>query len=164
MAFTRFHDDPARIRKYVAETSFAGRYYMNVPGIGINMPFQEDPQIRAQKWGANLTTNTLNLESDLRGLTRKYNNDEINANDYKANAVKTHPFMYKSAQPIVLESRASHPAWTYKDLDQTRWETPFLNPQVNTENKIQSGLQTRILEKDTSVPIVPVFSYLGQTM
>jgi len=135
---------------------------MDVPGIGLNMPFQEDPQIRAQKWGANLTTNTLNLESDLRGLTRIYTRDNIEANDYKANAVKTHPFMYKSAQPTVLESRASHPAWTYKDLEQTRWETPFLNPQVNAENKIQSGLQTRILEKDNFVAKIPVFSYLGE--
>jgi hypothetical protein len=61
-----------------------------------------------------------------------------------------------------MESRASHPAWLYKDLEQTRWETPFINPQVNAENKLQSGLQTRILEKDNFVTKVPVFTYLGQ--
>jgi len=162
MAFTRFHDDPARIRKYVTETSFAGRYMLNVPGIGVNMPFQEDPQLRLQKWGANLTTNTLNLENDLLGLTRKYTRDDITANDYKKSAARTYPFMYKSQNPIVLESRASHPAWTYKDLEQTRWETPFINPQANAENKIQTGLQTRILEKDNFRTKVPTFSYLGQ--
>jgi hypothetical protein len=160
MAFTRFHDDPARIRKQSQESSFAGRYMLNVPGLGINMPFQEDPQLRLQKWGANLTTNTLNLESDLLGLTRKFTRDDPETNDYKKNATRTHPFMYKSTNPSVLESRASHPAWTYKDLEQTRWETPFINPQVNAENKLQSGLQTRILEKDNFVAKVPVFSYL----
>lgn len=162
MAFTRFHDDPARMRKYVTETSFAGRYYMNVPGIGINMPFQEDPQIRAQKWGANLTTNTLNLESDLRGLTRKYTRDDVNENDYKRAAIKTQSIRYESTEPTVLESRASHPAWIYKDLEQTRWETPFLNPQANADHKFQTGLQTRILEKDNFVIKIPVFSYLGE--
>jgi len=162
MAFTRFHDDPARIRKYVAETSFAGRYMLNVPGLGVNMPFQEDPQLRLQKWGANLTTNTLNLENDLRGLTRKFTKDDVESNEYNKNAVTTHPFMYKSVNPSILESRASHPAWMYKDLEQTRWETPFINPQVNAENKLQSGLQTRILEKDNFVTKVPVFTYLGQ--
>lgn len=162
MAFTRFHDDPARMRKYATETSFASRYYMNVPGIGVNMPFQEDPQIRAQKWGANLTTNTLNLESDLFGLTRLHTRDDIKANDYKTNAVNTRPLTYASAQPTILESRASHPAWTYKDLEQRRWETPFLNPQSNAENKIPSGIQTRILEKDNFVTKTPVFAYLGQ--
>ena len=163
MAFTRFHDDPARIRKYAQETSFASRYHLNVPGIGDNMPFQEDPQLRLQKWGANLTTNTINLESDLIGLTRKFTRDDINVNDYKKNAVKTDPLTYSSTDPTVLESRASHPAWLYKDLDQTRWETPFINPQVNAENKLHTGLQTRVLEKDNFVPKVPVFTYLGQT-
>jgi len=160
MSFTRFHDDPARIRKQVAESSFAGRYMLNVPGLGVNMPFQEDPQLRLQKWGANLTTNTLNLENDLLGLTRKYTRDDVHVNDYKNSAAKVHQFMYKTQNPVVLESRASHPAWTYKDLEQTRWETPFLNPQVNAENKLQSGVQTRILEKDNFVTKVPVFSHL----
>jgi len=163
MSFTRFHDDPARIRKQVAESSFAERYYMNVPGVGLRMPFQDDTQIRMQKWGANLTTNTLNLESDLLGLTRKYTRDHIEANNYKTYSVQTHPFIYDNAAPTVLESRASHPAWTYKDLEQTRWETPFLNPLVNAENKLQEGLQTRILEKDSFVAKIPAFSYLGAT-
>lgn len=162
MSFTRFHDDPARIRKQVAESSFAGRYMLNVPGLGLNMPFQEDPQLRLQKWGANLTTNTLNLENDLLGLTRKYTRDNVQVNDYKKSATRTHPFMYKSQTPLVLESRASHPAWTYRDLEQPRWETPFINPQVNAENKLQNGLQTRILEKDNFAIKLPVFSYLGQ--
>jgi hypothetical protein len=70
MSFTRFHDDPNRIRKQAAELSYAGKYALNTPGPGDNIPFLEDPQVRLQTWGANLMTNTINLESDLRGLTR----------------------------------------------------------------------------------------------
>ena len=77
MAFTRFHDDPCRIKKDLQELTGLGRYMLNVPGNGVNMPFMEDPYIRMQKWGSNLMTNTVNLESDLMGLTRSSNRDCI---------------------------------------------------------------------------------------
>ena len=64
MSFTRFHDDPNRIKKQVNESSFAGRYALNTPGQGIDLPFSEDPQMRLQRWGANLRDNTVALESD----------------------------------------------------------------------------------------------------
>ena len=162
MAFTRFHDDPARLRKYAQETSFAGRYYINTPGQGTQMPFYEDPQMRLQYWGANLTSNTINLESDLRGLTRKLTHDNINENDYKKHAVPVRQIKYSSENPFVEESRASHPAWTYRDLEQSRWETPFLNPQANVEIQFPSNVQTRILEKDHHKTKVPVFAYMQE--
>ena len=70
MSFTRFHDDEARIKKRLEESTFQGRYFLNVPGPGMDLAFHEDPQLRLQKWGANLHNNTVNLESDLHGLTR----------------------------------------------------------------------------------------------
>ena len=42
------------------------------------------------------------------------------------------------------------------DLEQIRWETPFLNPQSNVEKRFYDNISTRILEKDYYVPIVPV--------
>ena len=47
MAFTRFHDDPARIRKALEESTYAERYFLNTPGVagGANMPLQSDPQL-----------------------------------------------------------------------------------------------------------------------
>jgi hypothetical protein len=36
----------------------------------------------------------------------------------------------------------------YRDLEQKRWETPFVNPQANVEKRFADNLQTRILEKD----------------
>jgi hypothetical protein len=156
MAFTRFHDDPYRIRKQVEESSFVGRYMLNTPGQGVDLPFMEDPQLRLQKWGANLTQNSINLESDLFGLTRPINRDYVDKNDYKKHAVFASPITYKNAQPFVEESRASHPAWMYKDLEQTRWENPLLNPLNGLDKPFHDNIQSRILEKDNFKPTIPI--------
>ena len=66
MSFTRFHDDDARIKKQLQESTFAGRYQLNAPGPGENLPFIEDPHMRLEKWGANNRTNGVDLESDLK--------------------------------------------------------------------------------------------------
>jgi len=156
MSFTRFHDDPSRIKKQLQISSYQGRYFLDTPGQGMDLPFMEDPQIRLQGWGANLTTNTVNLESDLLGLTRRSNRDFIDINDYDKHAVYTTKIQYRSEQPFIEESRASHPAWMYKDLEQSRWEAPFLNPLNGLEKKFHENIQTRILEKDHFVPTIPV--------
>lgn len=156
MSFTRFHDDPYRIKKQLEETTYTGRYMLNTPGQGVDLPFMQDPQLRLQKWGANLTTNTINVESDLLGLTRPLNRDLVNQNNYKLKSVSSSPITYKNATPIVDESRATHPAWKYRDLEQSRWEKPLLDPQANLEKQFPNNLQTRILEKDYFQPKIPV--------
>ena len=147
MAFTRFHDDPTRIQKQLEESSFAGRYMLNAPGQGVDLPFVEDVHIRLQQWGANRRNNSVNLESDLFGLSRKLNHDLINENDYKRYTAYTEESTYKTQSSFVEESRASHPAWLYKDLEQTRWETPFINPQNGLDRNADMNLPTRFLEK-----------------
>jgi len=147
MSFTRFHDDPARIKKQLQESSFACRYTLNTPGQGLNLPFMEDPQIRLQKWGANLHNNTVELESDLFGLTRPLNRDLIDDNNYKSHSVNTTAHSFAKMAPSILESRASHPAWMYKDLEHSRWEKPYLNPLNGLEKGFHENIQTRILEK-----------------
>lgn len=156
MSFTRFHDDPYRIQKQVEESSFAGSYMINTPGPGTDLPFFEDTQVRMQKWGSNMRTNTVNLESDLFGMTRQLNRDLVGFNDYKQNQVYSSKVSYKNTTPFTEETRATHPAWMYKDLEQTRWETPFINPQDNFELQFNNNIQTRILEKDYFVPKVPM--------
>jgi len=156
MAFTRFHDDPSRMYKQSQISSFSGRYFLDTPGQGMDLPFVEDPNIRMQKWGANLRNNTINLESDLLGLTRKINRDYTEVNDYQQHAINASPNYYRSEQPFVEESRSTHPAWMYKDLEQSRWESPFLNPLNGLEKGFHENVQTRILEKDFFVPTIPM--------
>ena len=155
MSFTRFRDDALRIKYELEISTYTGRYLLDTPGPGANLPYLEDPQIRVQKWGANLMTNPVNIESDLLGLTRKLNRDNIDLNNYKNTAVECDRKTYERVNPFVEESRASHPAWLYKDLEQTRWEVPFLNPLANVEKGFTDNIQTRILEKDYYVPTMP---------
>ena len=162
MSFTRFHDDPTRIKYALQISTYSGRYALDTPGPGVNLPYIEDPHVRIQQWGANRMTNDINLENDLRGLSRRLNRDDVDANNYKTYAANG----YKKSYPIqkdtlVDESRATHPAWCYRDLEQSRWETPFLNPQANVEKGFQSNIQTRILEKDNFTPVIPVLGGIG---
>jgi hypothetical protein len=155
MAFTRFFDDQARIQKKLEQDTFEGRYQLNVPGPGDNIPFWEDPNIRLQQWGANLQQNTTDFESELRGLTRKLNRDEIDVNNYKKNQIDLGSIPnYGTKDPFVEESRATHPAWTYRNVCQDRWESPWINPLSNTtiDKPFQENIQTRILEKDGFIP------------
>lgn len=149
MSFTRFYDDPSRIRKQLDQSTFVGRYMLDVPGAGIDLPFWEDPQIRMQTWGANLQDNYVNLESDLLGMTRKYNRDLVDINDFKKKSVMSSKNQYKNFKPFVDESRATHPAWMYKSVEQNRWEFPYLNPLNGLDKNFHDNIQTRILEKDT---------------
>jgi|TARA_Y100000389_G_scaffold204906_1_gene260674 hypothetical protein len=152
MSHTRYHDDEVRITKQLEEMTYAGRYQLDTPGQGSVMPFQEDTHLRLQQFGANLQTNSIQLESDLMGLTRPLQRDNIETNNYVANQVETKEITFPNAQPFVEESRASHPAWMYRDLEHPIWETPILNPQANLEKPFHDNIQTRTLEKDNYRP------------
>jgi hypothetical protein len=148
MAFTRFHDDDCRIRKQLQESTDQGRWILNVPGPGSNIPFIEDPQFRIQKWGANLYTNSINLESSLLGYNRPVNKDCLE-NVYTNYNVPSKPIEYPNNNTLTTgESRTTNPAWMYRDLPQVDWYFLLLNPQENTCIPFQSNLNTRILEKD----------------
>jgi len=148
MSFTRFHDDDARIKKQIEESSFIGRYMLNTPGPGSQLPFLEDAHIRLQKWGSNAHSNSTELESDLKGLSRKYNRDNINLNNYKEHTSDSYSLSYASQKPFVEETRYTHPAWMYVDLEMNRWEKPIVNPQAHTEMDFDNNSSSRILVKD----------------
>jgi hypothetical protein len=156
MAFTRFHDDPVRIEKALEESTFIGRYQLDTPGPGVQLPYIADPQMRIQRWGANLATDTTNLESQLFCLNRKllHNYDEpYNQPNIYHGTTRSYPLNNEH----VLESRASHPSWMYRDLEQTRWETPFINPLANTERTFANNICSRIQAKDAFTPVLPSF-------
>jgi len=160
MSFTRFHDDPCRINKQLQESTDPGRYMLNVPGNGDKPYYIEDPYIRIQGWGANLRTNTINLESNLIGLNQPLSRDCLQ-NNYLKTAVNSSPISYPSCCPSFVEqSRVTHPAWTYRDLEQTNWYYPQLNPQENVCFPFQNNLSTRILEKNNYVAKIPCLPFL----
>jgi hypothetical protein len=144
MSFTRFHDDPARIKKQMEEISYTGRYMLDTPGPGSNLPFLEDPNIRLQKWGANLRNDKTNLESSLRNLGIPLNRDRFEYQ--KMNSALD--ITYQNENPFVDETRSSHPVWMFRELEQSRWENPFVNPQSHVEIKCANNVNTRLQEKD----------------
>jgi hypothetical protein len=149
MSSTRFHDDPCRIKKQLQEQTGTLRYMLNKPGWGANPCFMNDSYLRMQEWGANLRTDSINLESDLLGLTRTINNrDLLNKDNYQNMKVESNPIKYPVCNPITDQSRVTHPAWWYKDLEQSNWNYLFENPQKHTSIPFENNLSSRILEKD----------------
>jgi hypothetical protein len=142
MAFTRFKDDPARVNKYLEESTSVGKYHLNTPGNGLNNPYINDTHIILQKWGANLQTNSLLVENELRNLNRPLTRD---LNAYKKVDTQMHHFPVKHFN--IDESRSSLPAWTFRDNDVKRIDYP-MKQESKTNIPFQNNLQTRILEKD----------------
>ena len=147
MAFTRFKDDPARVKKYLEESTSVGKYHLNTPGNGLQNPYINDTHIILQKWGANLQSNSLLVENELRNLNRPLNRD-LMLNQYQS--VNSNSQSYPVKHFDIDESRASLPAWTFRDNEIKRDKIPLKHEQIGTtiHMPFQNNLQTRILEKD----------------
>ena len=153
MAFTRFKYDYCRTVKEQQQASDPGRWILNVPGNGLYPCYIEDPQIRIQKWGANLRTNTIDLESDLLGVNRDIGRDCLGKDNYKNYDVPNEKIQYPNCNNLYTEeSRAIAPAWMVRDLEQVDWYYPPLNPQENTCFPFENNINTRIIEKDYFTP------------
>lgn len=156
MAHTRFHDDPCRIQKALDESIYTGNYFINTPGCGTSPLLFNDPHIRQQQWGGNLSNNKTDIESDLRGTTRKLNRDIPRTNDYleysKNNMLYNKKFAPVYHDEITGQSRATNPAWIYRELDSLRTVNNFqylhLDPQLHTAIPFPNNVQSRIVEKD----------------
>lgn len=149
MAFTRFKYDEARTKKELQQSTDVGRWVMNVPGNSSTPYYVEDPQIIIQKWGANMRTNTTNLEGNLLGVNRKLNRDCLFVDNYKNYDVTSEKIAYPSTTKLTTsQSRTMMPAWTARDLEQTNWYYPPLDPQEHTCMPFLANVNTRIIEKD----------------
>ena len=153
MAFTRFKDDPARISKQLQQQTDVGRWYIDVPGPGNNLPFMEDPHILAQKWGGNIHTNTVDIHSSLLGLNKQINRDNVNQTQFKRQHLYSIPMNYPTHRDFLTteQSRATMPAWTARDLQQNHAYILPNNPQENFEIPFSNLISTRIYEKDNFV-------------
>lgn len=150
MAFTRFHDDEARIIKQLQQQTDQERWYLDTPGNGDKPCFMLDPQIIPQKWGGNLWTHSIDIQSSLLGIDRRLNRDCLDKDVYKRQTVHAAPIDYPICDSFLTteQSRAIMPAWTARDLQQNHAYILPNNPQANTEMPFQNNTNTRILEKD----------------
>ena len=147
MAFTRFHDDPARIAKQLQQQTDQGRWAIDVPGNGDKPCFMLDPQIIPQKWGGNLWTKSIDIQSSLLGIDRPLNRDCLRPNDKYVKG--SEPIVYPVCDALTTEqSRAIMPAWTARDLPQNHTYILPIDPQAHTEMNFRNNVSTRIFEKD----------------
>lgn len=171
MAFTRFHDDEARIIKQLQQQTDQERWYLDVPGNGDKPCFMLDPQIIPQKWGGNLWTHSIDVHSSLLGIDKQLTRDCINKDQFKRQNVYTSPIDYPVCETFLTteQSRAIMPAWTARDLQQTHAYILPKNPQSNTEMNFMNNISTRILEKDNfkreypGIPENPQFYTIATT-
>ena len=148
MANTRFNYDECRTQKLLQEATGPGRYMLNTPGQGVGIPFVADPQIRLQGWGANLQKvengHPIDIDSYLLGLGRPPARNCSNK-EFKPRVVQQ---SYPEFTPSITDqTRATHPAWETKDLEQNHRGYLFENPQEHTETPFLNNLNTRVLEK-----------------
>ena len=157
MSFTRFRDDPDRIKKQLQQSTDVGRYNLNVPGPGDKPLYMEDPYVRAQMWAGNIMTNSIDVETELFGLSRRLNRDSADNyhHDSRASiATRTNSMIECPTRggSAVEQSRATHPAWMLRDMEQDTWKMLHFDPQENVFIPFYNNLNTRIIEKDRFVP------------
>ena len=160
MSFTRFNYDPCRTKKLLEESTGPGRYMLNKPGWGDKPCFFSDPQIRMQEWGTNLRRvpggAPIDIDSDLLGITRPFSKDctkkEFPFSGVVFSMKKEYPTCGKE---FTSQSRATHPTFLYRDLEQSNRYPLFLNPQENVCMPFQNNLNTQLLERDSFTPKIP---------
>lgn len=153
MAATRFFYDDCRTIKQLQQATDPGRWILNVPGNGDKPCYMEDPQIRIQKWGANLRTNVINLESELMGVNKPISRDCLEKDNFKQYKVPSKQISYPSCNVNFTEqSRTVTPAWMVRDIEQNNWQYLPHNPQENTCCPFHNNISTRIIEKDSFTP------------
>jgi|TARA_B110000114_G_scaffold181641_1_gene219431 hypothetical protein len=153
MANTRYSYDECRTVKQLQQQTDPCRYVMDVPGNGIYPYYIEDPHIRIQKWGANMRTNGIDLESSLLGVNKILGKDCLGKEEYQRYNTDSESISYPHTKSLYTdESRAITPAWEIRDLEQSRFVDLPLDAQENICIPFLNNLNTRILEKDYFTP------------
>ena len=141
MAFTSIRNEPARLEKELHQSTATGRYMLTVPGQGDNLPMQDCPFIRLQKWGGNYSPNVLYLENELRGMSRPLNRDEEKY-QFKKVVLKKPDYPYANA--MTEQSRAILPPWITRDSENKRWDMPHENLQNHAYRTFSNNISSRI--------------------
>ena len=145
MSFTRKFDDRESVKCRLDMMSAASCYMLQEPGNGTRPAFVTDPHIRLQKWGANLRTGCPAIDSGLRGLGIPLTRD---CNNRLASQTMGTTIEYPTASAWTDETRATHPAWWYREKCQDRSQHLFVDPQQDAEKRMWMSLSTRDMARD----------------
>lgn len=154
MAFTRSFYDKEHVRSRLNDDYNNINYIVNVPGNGKTPYYIDDPQIRMQKFGANLSYNLVDINSSLIGLNQVLSRDQSEGNNGRnGNSTPFNDNFSKISFPsfkkaVTDQPRMMMPAWTLRDQEQNEWEYLHYNPQIKSEIHFENNISSRILEKD----------------
>lgn len=161
MSFTRFNYDKDRVNKSLEQATGHHRYVMNVPGPYKNQAYFADPQIRMQKFGGNglnvFGGHPIDIDNDLTGRPRKLTKSADKLYPYGAVQGLSRKHYNEISVPTMDQTRVTHPAHLYRDLEQSNKYPLFEDHQANIALNFHNNLNTRLLERDSYVPKLPVF-------
>lgn len=151
MSFTRLFYDKNNVNDRLKEDYNNLKYNLHVPGNSSLPYYIDDPQIRLQKFGANLSNNLVDINSSLLGIDKKLSRHYCNKDNYNTNKLNNNFSKilfpdYKEA--ITDESRATMPAWNLRDQENINSTYLHYNPQIKSEIRFSNNISSRILEKD----------------
>ena len=148
MAFTRDNIEKMKVNVNKYENGLS--YMLNVPGTGDRPDYIADPQIRLQGFGANLSTNVVDINSNLLGVNKQLNRDHYVPNTRDTWFDDTYKrFTYPVISSAVTDQpRAMNPAWQIRDLEQNNWDYLYSDPQKHTEMTFDNNINSRMEEKD----------------
>lgn len=146
MASTNIKNDPARIKKQLEIMTGPSRWYMNVPGNGLDLPFIDNPQIRMQEWGSNFATNFIDVDNQLKRLDQPLTIDCMKS---KVKPIKLDEPSYPNKSFNIDTPSISNPAWNLRGKeDNYMFEVVDENHTNIYEVPFKTDLGTRIYEKD----------------
>ena len=154
MAFTRAYDDKDRVNTFLQQDVNNLKYMVNVPGNGTRPYYIEDPQVRLQKFGANISSNIVDINSGLKGMDKVLSRDGNCPNNGRGGNSSSFDNHYSRlcfptvSSAITDQPRATEPAWALRDLEANRWNYLHSNPQNHIEVEFVNNVSSRILEKN----------------
>ena len=146
---TRFFYDNARTAKHLQQSTDISNHLFSTPGIGANPAYISDRHIRLQQWGANMHDNTINLESDLRGMNNNTSTKNNIFEPLKHTTVTSKAIQYPTdTSTYTTYSKDTHPSKNYRNVEQHRWDTTIEQAQQKRIIPFQHNMNTRQEAKD----------------
>ena len=148
MAFAR--DNVEKMEFRVDENNNSLGYMLNVPGTGPKPDYIGDPQIRLQKFGANISVNVVDINSELLGVNKQLARECLvpNTRDNAFNDTYKRYTYPTISTAITDQPRATMPAWELRGLEQNNWNYLPNDPQKHTELLFPNNMNSRLVEKD----------------
>jgi len=146
--FDEFHQaDDMRI------TSYASRYYLNVPNHNCPTTYVVDPTTRLQKSGQSWVSGAwrTDVESDLKNINRLGTRVKCDEAQYNPTTNKMTNASYESAQDEVFPQTFNHltnPPCTLRATGWNRWISLPHQPQQTYETPFDFFIPSRTLDKE----------------